>query len=81
MVKISATDAKNHFGDLIDRTRVGPVTIEKQGRPTAIVLSPEEYARLESIEDMFWALKGELAEKSGFISVADSEDLLKNLGV
>ncbi len=53
MVKISATDAKNHFGDLIDRTRVGPVTIEKQGRPTAIVLSPEEYARLESIEDIY----------------------------
>jgi len=46
MNKISASDAKNRFGQLLDLAQSGPVRIQKNGRDVAIVLSPEEFRRL-----------------------------------
>ncbi|MEX1048935.1 MAG: type II toxin-antitoxin system Phd/YefM family antitoxin [Akkermansiaceae bacterium] len=43
MVKLSASEAKTHFGALIDQAQRGPVTIEKQGRPVAVVVSHSAY--------------------------------------
>ena len=46
MPHMSARDAKNGFGRLIDLARAAPVSIDKYGRPVVIVLSVEEYERL-----------------------------------
>jgi len=46
MKSMSARDAKNGFGLLIDTARAEPVTIEKHGRPVVVVMSVEEYERL-----------------------------------
>ena len=46
MKSMSAKDAKNGFGLLLDTARAEPVTIEKHGRPVVVVLSTEEYNRL-----------------------------------
>ena len=46
MKSMSAKEAKNGFGLLLDTARAEPVTIEKHGRPAVVVLSTEEYARL-----------------------------------
>jgi prevent-host-death family protein len=43
---MSAKDAKNSFGILIDLARAEPVTIEKHGRPVVVVMSVEEFERL-----------------------------------
>jgi prevent-host-death family protein len=48
MKVMSAGKAKNGFGLLIDTARAEPVTIEKHGRPVAVMLSVEEYERLLS---------------------------------
>jgi prevent-host-death family protein len=49
MKSMSAKDAKNAFGLLLDTARAEPVAIEKHGRRVVVVLSAEEYARL--VED------------------------------
>jgi prevent-host-death family protein len=46
MKSMSAKDAKNGFGLLLDTARAEPVAIEKHGRPVVVVLSVEEYERL-----------------------------------
>jgi prevent-host-death family protein len=46
MQRISARDAKNAFGRLIDMARAEPVAIEKHGRPVVVVVALEEYERL-----------------------------------
>ena len=46
MKRMSAKDAKNGFGRLLDTARAEPVTIEKHGRPVVVVISTEEYERL-----------------------------------
>jgi len=43
MTKVSASYAKNRFGALLDQAQVEPVTIEKQGRPVAVMLSFQTY--------------------------------------
>ena len=49
MKSMSAKEAKNGFGLLLDTARAEPVTIEKHGRPVVVVLSTEEYERLLSL--------------------------------
>lgn len=46
MKTLSARDAKNRFGYLIDTARQEPVSVEKHGRPVVVVLSIEDYERL-----------------------------------
>lgn len=76
MVSIRATDAKNHFGHLLDTAQHDAVLIEKNGRSVAVVLSHEEYQRLLDLEEKLWALKADLAKAKGFHSEEESEALL-----
>lgn len=50
MQTMSAKDAKNSFGLLLDRARAEPVQIEKHGRPVVVVVvvvvSVEEFEQL-----------------------------------
>lgn len=46
MQRISAREAKNGFGRLIDMARAEPVAIEKHGRAVVVVIAFEEYERL-----------------------------------
>ena len=46
MQRMSARDAKNGFGKLIDLARAEPVASEKYGRSVVSVMAVEEYERL-----------------------------------
>ena len=48
MTALAATEAKNHFGRLLDSAQRAPVTIEKQGRPVAVMLSKHEYDQIQA---------------------------------
>lgn len=48
MRTMSAKDAKNTFGLLMDYARAEPVTVEKHGRAVVVVLSIEEFERLKT---------------------------------
>jgi prevent-host-death family protein len=43
---MTATDAKNRFGELLEMARREPVLIQKNGRTVAVMVSPEEYQRM-----------------------------------
>jgi prevent-host-death family protein len=79
MYKIAAREAKNEFGRLLDNAQREPITIEKKGRPVAVVLSIPEYERLEQMEDYYWAKLADEAEKEGFLGVEESEKLLAEI--
>ncbi|WP_417309236.1 type II toxin-antitoxin system Phd/YefM family antitoxin [Devosia sp.] len=46
MAEITATDAKNRFGQVLEMAQAEPVRIQKNGRDVAVVLSAEQYAAL-----------------------------------
>lgn len=45
---MTATEAKNKFGQLLEMARKEPVRVQKNGRDVAVVLSPEEFVEFES---------------------------------
>lgn len=50
MIKLPASEAKLHFGALIDKAQREPITIERQGRPVAVVVSYDSYLEQEKKE-------------------------------
>ena len=49
-VVVSATHARVHLGELFQTARREPVFIEKDGHPLAVLLSHEQYLRLNALE-------------------------------
>lgn len=47
MGTMSATDAKNKFGQLLELARTEPVRIQKNGRDVGVMVSPEQFAAME----------------------------------
>ena len=48
MATITATDAKNRFGQLLEMAQAEPVRVQKNGRDVAVVLSGEQFAAWEA---------------------------------
>lgn len=46
MAEMTATDAKNKFGELLEMVHKEPVRIQKNGRDVAVVVSAEDYRRM-----------------------------------
>jgi len=63
MRRMSAKEAKNHFGELLMEAQKAPVTIEKNGKPVAVVYSMDWHAAAE--EAKFEWLKRAVAEARG----------------
>lgn len=47
-MKVSATEAKNRFGQVLEQAQSGPVFIEKAGRKHSVVLSVKQYEQLSA---------------------------------
>ena len=51
MKKVTATEASKAFGQLVDDVQSESVTIERNGRPVAVVYSYEEAQRIEAMRE------------------------------
>ena len=50
MKQITATDAAKGFGQLVDEAQAEPITIEKNGRPVAVIYSYREAQEIEALK-------------------------------
>lgn len=50
MEKLTANEAKTHFGQLLLKAQSEPVQIDKNGKPVAVVLSIEDYQATEDLK-------------------------------
>jgi len=48
---LNASDAKREFGEVLIKAQHGPVGINRNGKPVAVVISATEYARLEVLKE------------------------------
>jgi prevent-host-death family protein len=51
METLNASDAKREFGEVLIKAQHGPVRINKNGKPIAVVISAAEYAQLEALKE------------------------------
>lgn len=79
MKVFKATQAKDHFGEMLDSSRTEPVRIEKNNKGVAVVISLEEYNRLIALEDNYLAMKAKEASKGGYLGKSKSKDLLESM--
>jgi prevent-host-death family protein len=79
MRTISATEAKQNLGALLDSAQREPVVIRRQKRDIAVVLSPQEYDRLRAINtdefERFCDQVGAQAAKAGLTETKLAEIL------
>ena len=45
-MQVTATEAKNRFGQICSQAKTGPVIVEKEGRPDSVILSYADYQAL-----------------------------------
>lgn len=64
MRTMSAKEAKNHFGELLMEAQKAPVTIEKNGKPVAVVYSMEWHEAAEEAK-LDWLRRVVAAAKTG----------------
>lgn len=69
MKTVTANEAKQNFGQVIDRALQGPVSITKHGRPSVVITSDAEYKELVDLKRKL--LQAELRE--GFDSLDSGE--------
>jgi len=43
MAVMTATEAKNRFGQLLEQAQAEPVHVQKDGRDVGVMISPEEF--------------------------------------
>jgi prevent-host-death family protein len=75
----TASEAKHKFGQLLDTAlREGPVTITKQRKPMAVLLSLEEYRTLTRAEDgVLAALSAEFDRRYAVMQAPGAVDAMQ----
>ena len=48
---LNASDAKRQFGEVLTKAQRGPVRINRNGKPIAVVISASEYAQIEALKE------------------------------
>jgi prevent-host-death family protein len=73
MNTVSATEARKHLPELLNRAGYGKerICIESHGKPVAVLISYEDLERLEALEDARDSveLRQAMAESQGLASV------------
>ena len=72
METYSSTNAKREFGEVLMKSQRSPVSVTRNGKPIAVVMSNDEYQRLK-----LQALRAALVEgeESGDAGELDIEDI------
>ena len=53
MKRISATEAKREFGEVLLKVQHAPIGIDKNGKPIAVVLSADAYAEITALNGQY----------------------------
>lgn len=76
---VNASTAKSNFGECLRWSAREPVTIEKNHKPVAVLISIEDYERLSMLEDKYWIERAQKAEAGGYAGEEESMAFLKGL--
>ncbi|RST62144.1 type II toxin-antitoxin system prevent-host-death family antitoxin [Candidatus Aquarickettsia rohweri] len=76
-MEISSTELKTHLGEYLNEAMRKPVFI-KRHKSEAVLISREEYDRLQNLEDAYLMNEIHLAEQNGYIGVEETMKKMKN---
>ena len=79
MVEVTSTELQTKTGFVIDRALREPIKVTRNKRAVAVMLSSEEFARLEAIEDAYWGEAAKMAALSGSVEKEKIQEILERL--
>lgn len=74
---ITATELKTKTSEALETAQREPITIEKNGRPVAVILAQADYERLLKLENDYWLARIEAGERSGYTGAEASQAFFK----
>lgn len=77
MKRITATELKNKTSEAIAAAQKEPISIEKNGRPVAVMMAQADYEHLMQLENDYWLARIEVAEKTGYIGTEATASFIK----
>lgn len=80
MKVLNASDVKREFGDALIKAQQGPIGINKNGKPVAVMLSAEAFAELQAFREQF--LQQEIAAGMADIKagrIAAGKDVMQRM--
>lgn len=77
----SVQDAKNKFSAVVEAAQREPQTVTKHGRPAAVVMSAEEYARLRQLGQPGKPNKSFIEHLLSIPQSEDEEDIFERIPV
>jgi len=76
---MTAKEARQNFSAVISTVENDPVTISKQDKDVAVIISSARYTELKKLEDILYGKAAELAIQEGFIASEKAQDLLDSI--
>ena len=71
MEKYSATDAKREFGEVLMKSQAAPISITRNGKPMAVIMSAAQYQEFKLQALRAALLEGELSGDAGPLDMAE----------
>lgn len=83
MTRLSSTEAREQWSELLNRVRYGGerITIERRGKNMAVLVPPEIEELLEAIEDRLDALEARRVLETDHREPVPLDDILAELGL
>ena len=78
-MSVTATELKNRLSETMEQAQHEPVSILKNGRPYAVLVSQRDYERFQALEDRYWGERALAATNSG--DYVDGAAALRELGI
>ncbi len=78
MINIAAREARANFGELMDTAQREPISIEKHGRPVAVLMSAAEYEKIQHERLQIKVTTGFNQLDNGEYSKRSVRDILNN---
>lgn len=76
---LSSTEVRQNFSAVLSKIDAEPVSISKQDKTIAVVMSQKRYEELKRLEDILYGKAAELAIQEGFVSDAQTQDLMNSI--
>ena len=72
-------EIKAKFSAYLKASEKGPIVVTRNGKAVAVLLSVEDYQRLDAAADAWWAERAREAAKDGFAGAKASRKLLRDM--
>ncbi len=79
MKVLSSTEVRQNFSAVLSEIEIEPVSISKQDKAIAVVMSQKRYNELKRLEDILYGKAAELAIQEGFASDTQAQDLMNSI--